>query len=62
MTEVTAIISLKVCPVCRARAPLGDVVPHEPSCSEDELCRLEMGPWPMAPGEQVVVVTPVELR
>lgn len=61
MADLTAIISLKVCPECGARAPIFDVVVHDDTCSQEELCRLRPGPWPMEPGEEVVEVQVVTL-
>lgn len=61
MADLTAIISLKTCPECGAQAPIGDVVPHADTCSQEALCRLRPGAWPMEPGDEVVVITPVVL-
>ncbi len=62
MAELLAIVSLKECPKCKQRAPLGEEMPHHPSCLGDEILRMTRGLWPIEPGTEVVWVEPTILE
>lgn len=53
--QVTALLTIKVCPGCGGRAPVGWPIDHAPRCPGG-ICRTEVGPWPMEPGDEVVTL------
>lgn len=50
-----ALVTLKVCRECRAKAPIGQVIEHKEACSgSPNLCDAEQGYVELSPGAEVV--------